>query len=139
MKDGHAGECRVCARAIQKEWRDANKDRVAAANKRYKGQNREAQAGHHKNWRDKNAARLREESSRFARLYRDESKKTATNLNSAWTEEDIAEVTRSDISLMQIAKNLGRTYGAVVAQRKRVVERQERLAMIAAIHGRMEP
>lgn len=121
-KDGHAYDCRDCS-----------KGKLA----RYRKENPEAKAEYMREYQKKNQDRLREYANDYARKLRQETKRTATNNGKRWTEDEDTTVLRADLSLTEISKIVGRTYGSCAVRRTALLERQERLNHIRGVQDRI--
>lgn len=122
----------------QKKWRQANPEKVAESQRRWREGNPGWNTAHAARWREANTEVLRDRAKLGAQARAKESGATATNLHKKWTDAELAEVIRDDISLMEISKLLGRTYGSVSVKRNSLFERQRRLELIESMrrgHG----
>jgi hypothetical protein len=130
-KDGHASWCRECAKSVQAEWRRANPKaqsewrtknpgKQAEYNKRWTDKNPDKQAQYSKRWYEANSEAQSIRSAEYSAKMLAETSATATSRGRQWSSEDDALIMREDLSLLEISKQLGRTYHATAVRRSRL-------------------
>lgn len=160
---GRTSACRDCDRARQAKWRQENPEATRAAKKRwneqnpdyaknYREENAERMLELKREWRKKNPERVAEyqrqwvaknleavaaNRQKFKEGAEAETKATAVNKSKPWSEEDLAMLLREDLSIKEISKHLGRTYGSVATRRSTLIEHHKRLAMIEDVQRRL--
>jgi len=139
-KAGYAAQCRDCAKLLQAKWRRENPERMAELKRRWSENNPEKKAEYMRAWRERNpeaAQKNLEATKKFSKKVALESKATATNQGKRWTAEEDAILLAADSSLLEISKQLGRTYATCGMRRSVLRERLARLEIIAATQSRL--
>ncbi len=65
--DGHRGTCKECHRAIIREWKRSNREKVRGYDKKYKESHKKEANEYKKEWHKKNPGKKTE----YGRVYRD--------------------------------------------------------------------
>lgn len=121
-KHGRASRCRDCSKAEQADFRREHPDKKREQNKK---------------WAEQNPDKVRATVDKAHKRYKEESRRTAVNNGKQWTEEDFVTLMRDDISVLEISKLLGRTYGSTQVKRSSYSDRLKRLEMIGEVQKRM--
>lgn len=139
-KGGYAAQCRECARLEQAKWRQDNPEKNAEYKRRWLEKNPEKKSEYMRTWRERNpeaAQKNLESAKEFMKKAALETRAMATNQGKRWTPEEDAILMAGEGSLLEISKQLGRTYSTCGMRRSVLRERQERREIIDAAHTRI--
>lgn len=81
-KYGLSSECRKCASNRNKQWREANKEKLAEYQKQYRKANKDKMAEQSKRWREANKEKVLE----YNKQYRENNKDKIAETNKRWRE-----------------------------------------------------
>jgi hypothetical protein len=121
-KYGRMSACRDCTRARQAQYRKDNPEAARASAKKYRENHPETVKARRQKFQDK---------------VKSEVNANASNTGKKWTAEDLEVLIREDLSVLEMSKQLERTYASVAVMRQKHIERVKRLAIIEDVQRRL--
>lgn len=121
--DGRNSSCRKCMSEKSRRYREENREAVLESTRRHYAETREAALEKNRRYREENREANRERDRRYREENRRITGKYAFKSGKFSPEEDL-EVMRSDMTVLEIAIALGRTYRSVLNRRERLRKKE---------------
>lgn len=124
-------------KARMQKWNDENPGRMQELKAEWRKNNRDKQADYNRKWREENPEAVRENVRKFQDKVKSEVNANASNTGKKWTAEDLEVLLREDLSVLEMSKQLERTYASVAVMRQKHIEHVKRLAIIEDVQRRL--
>lgn len=122
--DGRNSRCRRCMSEVYRRYHEENLEKELERFRRYRKENREAILERAQQYREENREAILEGLHRHREGERRVSKKYATKSGPYSPEEDLV-VMRTDMTILEIAIALGRTYNSVDGRRRNLRKKEK--------------